>query len=269
MTKWFLRFSVFATLAVLLFIGVAPANAGHSWSNYHWSRASNPITIPFGNNVTGAWPSYLSTAASQWSVTSSPCGNVTNPVRVSLVAGGSGSRQCRVADGRVEVCNANYGFNGWLGIAGIYASGDHITKGYVKLNDSYFNTATYNTPDWRQMVMSQEIGHTFGLGHQDETFDNADLLDPCGKGSCMDYSNTPANQTAPNKHDFEQLASSYSHTDGAAFVARGNPFDDGLDVEDPGSWGRAVKFGANGRGIVYERDLPGGDRLITFVVWAE
>ena len=59
-------------------------------------------------------------------------------------------QNCRATLGRVEVCNGNYGNTGWLGIAGIYLSGTHITKGYVKVNDTYFNTATYNTPEWRQ-----------------------------------------------------------------------------------------------------------------------
>jgi hypothetical protein len=84
-----------------------------------------------------------------------------------------------------EVCNRKYGFNGWLGVAGIWASGNHITQGYVKLNDSYFNTASYNTAAWRRMVTCQELGHTFGLGHTDETFNNAN------QGTCMDYTNDP------------------------------------------------------------------------------
>jgi predicted Zn-dependent protease len=59
-------------------------------------------------------------------------------------------------------------------------SGSHIVQGTTKVNDTYFNTATYNTRAWRQLVMCQEVGHTFGLDHQDETFNNPNL------GSCMD-----------------------------------------------------------------------------------
>jgi hypothetical protein len=104
------------------------------------------------------------------------------------------------------VCNAKYGNNGWLGIASIWISGSHITQGTVKMNDTYFNTATYNKPSWKQMVLCQEIGHTFGLDHQDENFNNQNL------GTCMDYSNDPArddgqgNNLHPNAHDYNQLA---------------------------------------------------------------
>ena len=52
-----------------------------------------------------------------------------------------------------------------------------------EVNDTYFNTAKYNTPVWRNLVMCQEVGHTLGLDHQDEIFDNVNL------GTCMDYTN--------------------------------------------------------------------------------
>src|SRR5262249_33302525 len=92
---------------------------------------------------------------------------------------------CSPTSGRVEVCNANYKNNGWLGLASIWATGPHITQGTVKLNDYYFNQSKYNTSAWRQFVMCQEIGHTFGLDHADTTFGNVNL------GTCMDYTNDP------------------------------------------------------------------------------
>src|SRR3989344_8585733 len=96
------------------------------------------------------------------------------------------SRVCRATNGRVEVCNSKYGNNGWLGIAQIWVTGgEHITQGVVKLNDTYFNKSPYNTPAWRNLVMCQEVGHTLGLGHVDEIFNNTNL------GTCMDYTNDP------------------------------------------------------------------------------
>ena len=61
----------------------------------------------------------------------------------------------------------------------------HITQAITKLNDTYFNTAAYNTPAWRRLVTCQEIAHNFGLDHQDEAFDNPNL------GLCMDYTSDP------------------------------------------------------------------------------
>ena len=110
------------------------------------------------------------------------------------------------------MCNGAYGNNGWLGIASIWATGDHITQGTVKLNDTYFDTAQYNTPAWRNLVMCQEVGHTFGLDHQDENFTNPNL------GTCMDYTNSPASNQRPNAHDYQQLQTIYAHLDSTSTV---------------------------------------------------
>jgi hypothetical protein len=40
--------------------------------------------------------------------------------------------------------------------------------------------------------MCQEVGHTFGLDHQDENFNNTNL------GTCMDYTNDPSTNQHPN-----------------------------------------------------------------------
>ena len=238
-------------LATVAFAGVA--NATHQWGCYHWSRPSNPFTVTFGNNLTSNWSSYLTTAASDWSVTSGSCNNPSNPVRGTVVTGNANPKNCRPGTGRVEVCNSTYGNTGWLGIAQIWVNGCHITKGSVKVNDTYFNTPTYNTPAWHSFVMDQETGHTLGLDHQDTDFNNPDLLDACRRGSCMDYSADPSNNTTPNQHDYDELVIIYTHLDGAAAAAAATPADEGVDLDNPSGWGRATSF-ANGRGIAYERD---------------
>jgi len=268
MTRGPRHFGALAALAGLLLFVAGTASANHAWNGYHWSRPSNPFTVTLASNVSSTWSSHLTTGAGDWSLTSGACNNSSNPVRCTVVAGGGSAKSCRPQTGQVKVCNSTYGNTGWLGIAGIYVSGTHITRGYVKLNDTYHNSPPYNTPAWRQFVMSQEIGHTLGLDHQDEDFNNADLLDACGRGSCMDYSSDPTNNTTPNQHDYDQLVTIYSHLDGAALVAGGIPADEGVDAEDPSAWGQAVRFDEKGRGIVYERQV-GGDKLVTFVLWAE
>jgi len=37
-------------------------------------------------------------------------------LNTTIVAGGTTARRCRATIGRVEVCNAAYGNNGWLGV---------------------------------------------------------------------------------------------------------------------------------------------------------
>ncbi len=261
-----------ATLvAALGFIGVTavPAGANHAWGTYHWSRSSFPFTVTLGDNLSPEWTAYLATAANDWGITDGICNNILNPVRCEVVAGAAKGRPCKPALGRVEVCNARYGNRGWLGIAGIYVNGDHIVRAYVKLNDYYFSTPFYDTPAWRQTVVSQEVGHAFGLAHQDEDFNNADLVDGCNRGSCMDYSADPANNTTPNQHDYDQLATIYDHFDGSAAPALAQEaLEHQVDEEDPSAWGQAMSFD-RGRGVVYERVLGGGAKLVTFVIWAE
>jgi len=181
------------------------------------------------------------------------------------VAGQANPKNCRPTSGRVEVCNAKYGNNGWLGLAQIWVSGLHITQGVTKMNDTYFNTSTYNTPAWRQMVMCQEVGHTFGLDHQDENFDNDNL------NTCMDYTSSPSSNTRPNAHDYAQLESIYAHLDSVTTVGQSLSLVGKNQNDDPGndasSWGQLVR--KNGRAAVYERDLGHGNRLLTHVFYAK
>jgi hypothetical protein len=232
------------------------SSANHSWNGYHWARTSNPFTIQLGDSVSGQWDTYLRTASSDWSQS-----QVLNTTVIG--SNGTSARKCTPTNGRVEVCNTTYGRNGWLGIASIWASGLHITRGSVKMNDSYFNSAPYNTSAWRNLVMCQEVGHTFGLDHQDENFNNANL------GTCMDYTNDPSSNQHPNAHDYNQLESIYAHLDSSTTV--GFSLDQGrqdIDTNNPSEWGMAIAADNSGRPIFFERDLGEGRRLFTFVYWA-
>jgi hypothetical protein len=256
--------------------------ASHSWNNYHWARTSNPFTLQLGDNVSSAWDSYLLTTASNTLKGGWGLSTVLNTV---VVTGGTRPRTCKPTSGRVEVCNATYGNNGWLGIAQIWVSGGHITQGVTKLNDTYFNTAKYNTPAWKNLVMCQEVGHTFGLDHQDETFDNPNL------GTCMDYTNDPdgtlgsqADNQYQNNHDYEELGIIYEHTDSTTTVGQTvqsgpgkgqrRPAPADTDSDDPvelgtAQWGKLVRSTNHGRTELYELDLGRGHKVLTHVIWAE
>ncbi len=251
---------VFVSLVALLALSTAPAGAEHSWSTYHWARTTTEFTLKLGNNVTFEWDAdsldggYLGEASTDWS-TSTVLDTTTVAGTVKNV------KQCTPPSGRVEVCNSKYGFNGWLGVAGIYLTGGHIYKGYVKLNDSYFNTATYNTPAWRRLVMCQEIGHTFGLDHQDEIFDNEN------RGTCMDYTNDPdggpggfsetdPSNEHPNTHDYDQLVDIYS------------PNDHGGHLDTTTTVGQSVQRGKSSRSRVVDVDSH-GNGTVTWIFWTD
>lgn len=248
------RFAAIGALALLVALpGVTAAN--HSWGSYHWARTSNPFTLKLGDNVNTTWDPFLNTTSSDWTASS--------VLNTTIVAGQSARRKCSATAGSVEVCNGTYGSNGWLGVAQIWASGNHITQGTVRLNDTYFNTAQYNTPAWRNLVSCQEVGHTLGLDHQDENFSNANL------GTCMDYTNNPGTNQHPNAHDFAQLELIYSHTDSTTTVGNVLPSASGAGA---GSWNREfglmVARSSDGRTSTYVRDLGAGQRIITHVIWA-
>jgi hypothetical protein len=239
--------------------------ATHSWGGYHWARTSNPFNLKTVDSVTSAWDSYLDTSIVDWSKST-----VLNLVEEAGQSTNNVTKKCSAPTGKVRVCNNTYGNNGWLGIAGIsITGGTHITKGYVKLNDTYYNTSTYNTPAWRNLVMCQEIGHTLGLDHQDENFNNANL------GTCMDYTSNPESNQHPNAHDYQMLEQIYQHLDNSTTVSaastpgKGNGFGvvDQLDQDHPAAWGRLVSRSKSGGTEIYELDLGGGKKQVTFVVW--
>ena len=264
------------TLATLVFSSASMAD--NTWGSYHWERASNPVSVPLGDNVDSNWYGYLVAASADW--------NVSSALSTTIIDGSTRPRQCKTKTGTVQVCNLKYGNNGWLGLASISVSGGHITAGYAKMNDTYLNSAPYNTPAWRYMVMCQEVGHTFGLGHQDEKFTNANL------GTCMDYTNDPSgliydqwSNEHPNQHDYELLVDIYAHLDSDGGGGGGD--DDGgggcnprapwcnaasaadilsnIEMNGPAQWGRLVS--GHGPQEVYELDFGGGRKVITFVTW--
>lgn len=252
-------------LSIVLLFGAAAAKANHSWGGYHWARTANPFTLKLGDNVTAAWDSYLSTTSSDWSV--------SDVLDTAIVAGTalryrSLNKDCSPVSGTAQVCNKAYGKNGWLGIAQVWVSSLHITQGTVKLNDTYFNTATYNKPAWRNLVMCQEVGHIFGLDHQDENFNNANL------GTCMDYTNAPESNQHPNQHDYEELALIYAHLDGTSTVlatkaAGASALAQNGDFENASEWGKAIRYSSDGNPSVLVRDLGNGQKIFTFVIWAD
>jgi hypothetical protein len=201
---------VFAVLTVVAATALAgSASANHSWGKYHWARTSNPFSLVLASNTTSPWSSMLVTVSNQWSASTGP-----STVLSTSVGRGDDSdpSTCPPVLGKDEVCNFNYGDTGWLGIAQIwiYRGGGHIAQGVVELNDYYFGgaggaTYAYNNSAEQQHVVCQEVGHTFGLDHQDTSGASLD--------TCMDYwhntSNSDIRSTTPNAGDYGELSCIY------------------------------------------------------------
>ncbi len=241
------------TVSLLAFAGVASAN--HSWGGYHWARQSNPFTLKLSSNLSISWQPYIDTSSSDWSQST-----VLDTV---VVQGAKNPKTCKPTSGIVEVCNARYGNNGWLGLAQVWVtSGNHITQGAVKMNDTYMDRAPYNTPAEKNHVMCQEVGHTLGLGHQDES--------GAARGTCMDYSMDDGSQQ-PNTHDYDQLQVIYAHLDSTTTVAASTSTSaaaDQSDLNNQANWGRRVFRSRSGLLEVYERQFKDGSKIITSVTLA-
>ena len=204
---------LFIIIVVLMMIPLG-VQAHHGWTfagfQLHWPRLNNMLTFEARNYLTGDWPKYFGVAVKDW--------NSSKSLNVRAIPGGAVG-DCLPNSNCMHMFNGNYGANGWLGLATVGGyfvdhEGDgvfdqiHLNVGATYMNDYYFDSQPfYNTPVWRQVVMCQEMGHIFGLGHNDENFDNPST------GTCMDYSNDPSPNQHPNAHDFDTLAEIYNHAD--------------------------------------------------------
>lgn len=215
----------------LLFCGLiaGDARAGHDWNNYHWANKEPKISLKVVNSTTSDWP--LAEALDKWSDSlgfTQVFTFVIDKVQTSKKA----RKRCSSVSGQMRVCNAAYGYNGWLGLASINIdAAGHITRGTAKVNDSY--ASYWAIAGEKNHVMCQEIGHVFGLGHTTE--------DGTSQNTCMDYSSDIGSQW-PNGHDFEMLAGIYSH-----FEDGYNSYDTSLTGEtDPKPCrGNAKKCGSS------------------------
>lgn len=243
-------------LAVIVMLAAFPlsASADHAWGNYHWARTSNPFTVRVVNSMTSNWDDNLSAAISDWSASS-----VMNVVQEAGSDDATTRQRCRPVKGKVRSCNYTYGINGWLGLAQIWVRGSHITQGTAKMNDSYLASPSYSETN-RQHVICQEIGHDWGLHHQDES--GADL------NTCMDYDDALGNPD-PNAHDYEQLEIIYAHLDSSTTLGAAPAGFENANVHAQENWGTKVHESANGRTALFERDFGNGNKIFTFVFWAQ
>lgn len=205
----FIIFSVITTSAVM-------SHADNAWNDYHWATKESSFVLKVIDSTTTDWDNELIQSLVEWSQSAA----------VNLVIDSSDDtkktrKRCKMVLGQMRVCNAAYGFNGWLGMATIgLDSNGHIDQGTAKMNDSY--TSYWAIPGEKDHVACQEIGHVLALNHT--------TTDGSSQSSCMDYSADLSSQW-PNTHDLNMLLSIYEHMDAY------NSYDDGSGGDSGGDSG--------------------------------
>lgn len=210
------KISTLAVIASVAFAAwTAPAQADHSWGSWHWQRATNPVKLTVFDSTTDArtliggqnWPVMLSKSAADWT-TSTVLDLAVQPQTAADLAV---REACPFELGAIRVCNVVNPDVTWLGLATVLPAdpgsrSGHLLAATAQMNDTWFSTPFYDATN-AQHVMCQEVGHTLGLDHQDES--GKDL------GTCMDYADALDNES-PDSHDYQQLQTIYTHLDGAS-----------------------------------------------------
>jgi hypothetical protein len=172
-----------------------------------WNNQGKGLTLEVLNALEDNWQTSFQTALINWdNGTPDALTLVTQRIPYEF--------DCRAVNGKLKVCNGNYGNTRWKGLNEISIQGSIIRSSTAKMNEYYL---TSSNDDARLYTMCHEIGHGFGLPHWDEDFFNQDL------GNCMDYTNRPQDNKTPDTSNFEFLAELYGTKDG--YVSPGEDTD--------------------------------------------
>lgn len=212
------RIRLLVTLGLTMMMTVAsalPAGAGNA-TGLQWGDGSTPNhpNLTLVDNTTGGlgWTSVLNDVEQAWD---DDYGTAVDVLTLKVGSGGgTGGDVCSLdwspnvyaySANEIHFCNDDYTDTGWVGLAITWyntATGE-IVVAQTLMNDYYVQDtdSIWNSPNAKLLVACQEVGHGFGLDHQNGP----------NKQSCMnrmwgvgEFAFTTANQ-----HDFDQLATIY------------------------------------------------------------
>jgi len=205
---------------------------------YRWDNGGdgNGLEMKIYNALSEDWYSYLDQAVQDWG--NGPPKSLSLSTEIVPY-----DFDCSPIKGHIKACNGNYGYTDWKGINESILIDGYIVSSTVRLNDFFMKAATSGS---RQYTICHELGHGFGLPHNDENFFNKDL------GSCLDYTVRPEQNQQPSAYDFERLAELY----GAISSGRRS-----LDRIHPGSLS-FPKISSNKKWVSFKRNKYSEDQVM-------
>lgn len=124
-------------------------NANKEDANLWRTKGSIGLELVVVNALDDIWHPYFFTAVDQW--------DKGTPDALSLtIEDASPDSTCDAIDGKLKVCNGNYGATNWRGINKILLENGWIYSSAARMNEYY---VTDNDGDQRQYTMCHEVGN--------------------------------------------------------------------------------------------------------------
>lgn len=163
-----------------------------------WENDGSGLAITILNSCDDTWTSTFDEYIDKWDNGSPDSLTITTEKRPR----GDDSSECQAFTNLVHVCNGNYYYTNWVGVAYLWRDtvSGHIVSVVALLNDYHLEHASANQ---RKYTMCHELGHVFGLPHTDTNHFNQDL------GNCLDYTAEYGNNLNPGQVNFDRLNNLY------------------------------------------------------------
>jgi len=173
------------------------ATTGLTWRNAN----GKGLDLDIVNALDDRWAGFFDVAIEDWE------SGDPDALTLTTSMANAPDSSCAAIDGKMKVCNGDYGNTGWRGVNELVFDGkNRIQTSVAKMNEHYLDDGSSDNE--KQYTMCHEIGHGFGLAHTDENFMNTPL------GDCLDYTKNVEPNLRPGSVNYEKLAVMYGTVGG-------------------------------------------------------